>query len=228
MKQLLTFSIIILFVSKSFAQTNDRLTNTVDVQGNSRILANPPNYSAFILIEEEEQKVGYTTIGKLSIDSIKTNLFSNLKKFGIDEKELKLLGISSKTIGQYPNSLSNIAYEIKLKDRDAASKMVNEMRFTGLKGIVIKRDFTQTQKNILSDSLYDIAINDAKKIATELAKKANKVIGEIKIIEVRLNSIGNSNLYFEDNFNTYGYNKFEMDNRDKFANCSIRVVFEMK
>lgn len=228
MKYLLTFSFVILFATSTLAQTNDKLLNTIDVQGYSKILANPTLFSAYILIEEEEQKVGYTTIGKLSIDSIKINLLTALKKFGFDNKELKALGTSSKAIGQYPNYLTNITYEIKFKDLESGSKLVNEMRFTGLKGIVIKREFTPSQKNTLSDSLYNSAINDAKRVATELAKKENKIIGEIKTIEVRVNSINNSNFYNEENFNTYGYNKFEMDYRDKFANCVVRVIFEMK
>lgn len=228
MKQIFSISCAIFFVTATLAQTNEKPLNTIDVQGNSKILANPSIFFAHILIEEEEQKVGYTTIGKLSIDSIKTNLIANLKKFGIDNKELKLMGTSSKAIGQYPNFLTNIAYELKLKDKETGSKLVNEMRFTGLKGIVIKREFTQAQKNTLSDSLYNSAINDAKRIATELAKKENKSIGEMKTIEVRLNSINNSNFYNDDNFNIYGYNKFEMDYRDKYANCVVRIVFEMK
>ena len=228
MKFLLTIFCVIIFLSAPFAQIHDKSSNTIDVSGNSKILVIPSTISAYILIEEEEQKVGYTTIGKLSIDSIKINLLTNLKKFGVGEKELKLLGTSSKPLGQYPNYLTNIAYEIKLKDKETGSKLVNEMRFTGLKGIVIKREFTQDQKNSLSDSLYNSAINDAKRIATELAKKENKSIGEMKTIEVRMNSINNSNFYNDDNFNTYGYNKFEMDYRDKYATCIIRVVFEMK
>jgi uncharacterized protein YggE len=228
MKYLLTISCVILFVTTSAAQINDKLSNTIDVQGNSRILANPSIYSAYILIEEEEQKVGYTTIGKLLIDSIKINLITNLKKFGIDVKDLKLIGTSSKAIGQYPNYLTNIAYELKLKDKEVGSKLLNEMRFTGLKGIVIKREFTQAQKNTLSDSLYNSAINDAKRIATEFAKKENRSIGEMKTIELRLNTLNNSNFYSDDNFNTYAFNKFEMDYRDKYANCVVRIVFEMK
>ncbi len=195
------------------------------------MLANPPNYVANILIQEEEQKVGYTTIGKLSIDSVKLNLSANLKKFGMDDGQLKILGISSKELGMFPNYLINIAYELKIKDKETASKLVNEMRFVGLKGIVIKRIFTQAQKNALSDSLFNSAIYDAKKTATEIAKKENKTIGEVKSIEFRansLNSFGTDTDLNNDNYNTYGYNKFEMDYRDKYATCNVRVIFEMK
>jgi len=229
MKALLTVLLVSFSVATSFAQATDKSINTIDVLGSSKILANPPNYVAQVLIEEEEQKVGYTTIGKLPIDSIKMSLAANLKKFGFEEKELKILGVSGRPLGQYPNFLTNIAYELKLKDKETASKLVNEMRFPGLKGIVIKRVFTQAQKTALSDSLYTSAIQDARKIATELAKRENKTIGEVKSIELRFNSVASFGMDTDSNtgnFNAYEFSKFEMDYRDKYANCNVRVVFE--
>ncbi|HSC54951.1 MAG TPA: SIMPL domain-containing protein [Phnomibacter sp.] len=228
MKHLLTILIALSFLAPSFAQTVDRSSGTIDVLGNARVLTNPPNYTAQILIEEEEQKAGYTTIGKLSIDTIKISLMANLKKFGIEEKEAKLLVASSRPLGQYPNQLLNRIYEVKLKDKDQANKLLTELRFAGLNGMVIKRELTPAQKLALADSLYNSAIDDARRIATELAKKENKTVGEIKTIELRYNSLSNVNTYNEDNFNSYGYSKFEMDYRDKYANCTVRVVFEMK
>jgi uncharacterized protein YggE len=231
MKPLLIFLIALFFLTASFAQTSEKSLNTIDVQGYSKLLANPDNYIAQFLIQEEEQKVGYTTIGKLSIDSVKINLLSNLKKFGFEEKDLKVMGISSQTIGQYPFFLTNISYEVKLKNKDIASKLVNELKFVGLKGLIIKRAFTKAQKDVLADSLYNEALNDAKRIATELAKKSNKTIGEIKSIELRSNSVNSFGVDMEtnaDNYNTFSYNRFEMDYRDKYATCYVRVIFEMK
>jgi uncharacterized protein YggE len=231
MKFLQAFCITLFFCSSSLAQSFEKTLNTIDVQGYAKLPANPENYIAQFLIQEEEQKVGYTTIGKLPIDSVKINLFSNLKKFGIEEKELKILGTSSQALGQYPNFLINVAYEIKLKNKEAATKLLNEMRFNGLKGLVIKRIFTKAQKDALADSLYDEAIKDAKKIAIELAKKANKTIGEIRSIELRSNSLTSFGMDMEantDNFASYNYNKFEMDHRDKYATCYVKVIFEMK
>ena len=231
MKYLLTIFITLFFITASIAQPFEKSINTIDVQGYSKILANPDNYIAQFLIQEEEQKVGYATIGKLSIDSVKINLFSNLKKFGIEEKDLKMLGVSSRELGQYPNFLTNISYEVKLKNKDVAIKLVNEMRFTGLKGIVIKRVFTKARKDALADSLYNDAINDAKRIATELAKNSNKTLGEIKSIELRSNSVTSFGIDMEtniENYNTYGYTRFEMDYRDKYATSYVRVIFEMK
>ena len=220
--------IFLFFSTVSFAQTS---LNTIDVQGYSKLLANPDNYIAQFLIQEEEQKAGYATIGKISIDSIKINLFANLKKFGIEEKELKVLGISSREISQYPNFLTNISYEVKLKNKEIASKIINEMRFAGLKGVVIKRVYTKAQKDALADTLYNEALNDAKRIATELAKKSNKRIGEIRSIELRSNSVtsfGADPDINADLYNTYNLNRFEMDFRDKYATCYIRVIFDMQ
>lgn len=226
MKLLQSLFIALFFCSASFAQPQP---NTIDVQGYAKLPANPENYIAQILIQEEEQKIGYTTIGKLPMDSVKMNLFGNLKKFGIEEKEAKMLGTSSREIGQYPNFLLNATYEVKLKNKEAATKLLSELRFTGLKGVVIKRVFTKTQRDALADSLYDAAIDDAKRIAAALAKKNNKILGEIKSIELRTNSVTTLEMYTDtDNYNTYNYNRFEMDYRDKFATCIVRVIFEMK
>jgi uncharacterized protein YggE len=228
MKFLQAFFFVLSFCTTSFAQSFE---NTIDVQGYAKLLANPDNYIAQFFIQEEEQKMGYTTIGKLPIDSIKIILFSNLKKAGIEEKDVKMMGTSSREIGQYPNFLMNVSYEVKLKNKEIANKLVNEMRFTGLKGLVIKRIFTKTQKDALADSLYEEAIKNAKKIATELAKKANKTIGEIKSVELRSNSVTTFGMDMEtnsDNYATYSYSRFEMDYRDKYATCFVRVIFEMK
>jgi len=232
MKLVLLLLSILLLQIVSFAQTYDKSSNSIDVQGSARLSANPENYVAQILIQEEEQKVGYTTIGKLSIDSVKINLFSGLKKFNIEEKDLKMLGVSSKEIGQYPNFLTNVAYEVKLKDKDAAYKLVSDLKFTGLKGVVIKRSLTKSQKETLSDSLYSMAINDARRIAAEFAKRSGKSVGEVKSIEFRYCSINvfgmGQNETNSEPYNIYGYNRFEMDLRDRFENASVRVNFELK
>ena len=111
-----------------------------------------------------------------------------------------------------------------------AGRLVNELRFTGLKGVVIKRVFTKAQKDSLADRLYDDAINDAKRIAIGLAKKANKTLGEIKTIELRNNSVNNVGTDtdgYSDNYSAYGYNRFEMDYRNRYATCYVRVIFEL-
>lgn len=229
MKSLLTLLFSIFLVQLN-AQTPEKSFNTIDVQGYSKLPADPPTYIAQFSIQEEEQKVGFATIGKTPLDSIRLNLFTNLKKFGIEEKELAVLGISSRELSQYPNFLLNTTYEVKLKNKELAGRLVNELRFTGLKGVVIKRVFTKAQKDSLADRLYDDAINDAKRIATGLAKKANKTLGEIKTIELRNNSVNNVGTDtdgYSDNYSAYGYNRFEMDYRNRYATCYVRVIFEL-
>lgn len=231
MKHLFIISCLTFHFFTAHAQLLEKSINTIDIEGTSKMLANPPTYIANFLIQEEEKKVGYTTIGKISIDSIKINFSTTLKKFGLEEKDLKTLGTTSKDIGQFPSYLTSIAYELKLRDKEIANKLINEMRFTGLKGIVIRRVFTQSQKTNLLDSLNNAAINEAKRRANEFAKKENKIIGEIKSIEFKFNSIDSFGMDTEssnNNFNTYEYNKFEMDNRDKYARSIVRIVFELK
>ena len=95
---------------------------------------------------------------------------------------------------------------------------------------IVKALYTNAAEKI-QDSLYDEAVKDAKRIAIALAKKSNKTIGEVKNIEVRdgmVTGIRRDADVYSDLSNTYAYGKFEMDYRDKYATCMVRVVYEMK
>ncbi|NJO25833.1 MAG: SIMPL domain-containing protein [Bacteroidia bacterium] len=181
-------------------------------------------------MQEEETKVGYATVGKTPIDSIRQTLFTNIKKLGVDEKELKLTAASSKELGQFPGFLINNLYECRVSNKQLALKLVNDLRFAGLKGVIAKVDVTTAEKEQIAEAVYNEALADAKKTASLLAAKANKTIGEIKNIDVNANSIHilNGTDYESDNFNAYGYNRFEIDYRDKHAYCHLRVIYEMK
>ena len=215
----------------SFTQIFSPSHNTLDLQGFSRLIVHPSHYTALIFIQEEEQKVGYATVGKLPLDSVKASLFTNLKKFGIGPKEVNVLMKSSKDLSQFPNFLLNTLYEVKMVNKEIASKLVSEMRFAGLRGVVIKRNYTKAQKDALSDSLHHEALSDAKRIAYGFALKANKKVGEIKTIDVKVNTaqkLGADAEFSSEAYPLYNFMKFEMDYQDKFAQCQVRVIFEMK
>lgn len=215
----------------SFTQIFSPSQNIIEVRGYAELSTTPHHYIAKIFIQEEEQKVGYTTVGKLPLDSVKASLFVNLKKLGVDTKELKVLVKSSKDIGQFPNFLLNTLYEVNIPSKEVASKIVSEMRFLGLKGIVIRRFYTKEQKEAISDSLHKEALNDARRSAKEFAKNANRSVGEIKTIDVGINTtqkLGADSEAGFDNFNLYSFSKFEMDYQEKSAQCQVRVIFEMK
>ena len=215
----------------SFTQIFSPSQNIIEVRGYAELSTTPHHYTAKIFIQEEEQKVGYTTVGKLPLDSVKASLFANLKKLGVDTKELKVLVKSSKDIGQFPNFLLNTLYEVNIPSKEVASKIVSEMRFLGLKGIVIRRFYTKEQKEAISDSLHKEALNDARRSAKEFAKNANRSVGEIKTIDVGMNTtqkLGTDSESGFDSFNSFSFSKFEMDYQEKSAQCQVRVIFEMK
>lgn len=231
MKEFIFTLLFILLLATVTAQPGDSPLSTIDVQGTSKVLLVPDMYKVTFLIQEEEQRAqGYQVIGKLSIDSIKFNFFKQVKRYNIDEKEVKLIATSSREISQYPNVLINMLYECFLKNKEQGEKLVSELRLPGLKGVIVKAIYTNAAEKI-QDSLYDGAVKDARRIATALAKKSNKAIGEVKNIEVRdgtVTSIRREADVYNDIYNTYAYGKFEMDYRDKYATCMVRVVYEMK
>jgi hypothetical protein len=109
--------------------------------------------------------------------------------------------------------------------------LVDKLRFPGLKGIVVRGRYSQKLRDYINDSLYSMAVTDARRIATELAKKQGKAPGEILNIEVRTNSIasfGTEGEAITDYYNPYTYNRFEIDNREKMATSLIKIVFELK
>lgn len=229
MKLLLTALLPCILLTAAVAQTADKITNTVTVMSYAKLPLKSGMYKAFLLIQEEETKVGYATVGKTSIDSIRQSLFTSLKKFGIDEKDLLLASTSSRELGQFPGYLINNLYECKIKNKELAAKLVNELRFAGLKGVVIKAFYTAEEKDKLADAVYNEAMADARKAAALLAAKANKTVGEVKSIDVTMNSVNIIGTDYEtESFNSYSFNRFEIDYRDKQGYCNLRVVFEMK
>lgn len=231
MKKFIFIVSFILLLTITKAQPGDLPSATIDVQGTSKMIIMPDGYKAQFLIQEEEQRAqGYQVIGKLLIDSIKLNLFKNLRKYSIEEKEVKIIATSSRELGQYPNVLINVAYECLLKNKEQGEKLVNELRFPGLKGVVVKAMYTKAAEK-MQDSLYDGAVKDAQRIAAALAKKSNKTIGEVRNIEIRdgiITGIRRDGDIYSDMYNSYATAKFEMDYKDKYATCIVRVIYEMK
>lgn len=229
MKLLFMAMLPFMLLSAASAQTAEKNLNTITVLGYAKLPLKSNYYKAFLFIQEEETKVGYATVGKSSIDSIRQTLFTSLKKFGIDEKDVSIAATSSRELGQYPGFLINNMYECKIKSKELAAKLVNEMRFAGLKGVIIKTIFTAEEKEKLAEVVYNEAIADAKKTAVLLAAKANKTVGEIKSIDVTMNAVSTIGTDYEtDNFNAYSYSRFEMDFREKQGSVNVRVVFEIK
>ena len=212
------------------AQLTDRTLNTIDVIGSSKMTIIPDSYKAQIMIQEEEQKINYQIVGKLSIDSVKNNFFKSLKKYYVEEKDLKILAYSSRELGQYPNYLSNIAYELPLKNKQQGLQLINELRFPGIKGILVKGQYTNAAQQI-TDSLYELALKDAYRTAQVFARKVNKTVGEVKNIQLQertIPSVGRDLESYGDIYNAYNLTRFEMDLRDKIATCTVRVTYELK
>lgn len=229
MKKLLLISIVLLITHNIFSQDISQNQNTINVNGIARKTVLPSSYKIKFLLQEEEKLDGYKPIGKTSIDSIRTLFFENIKAYGFKETDITLVKkgsvASNRSGGAYLNNLIYESQNIKL---DIAQKLVDNLRLTGLKGVVAKSIYPAISKTV-QDSLYGAALQDAANNAFTLAKLANKSVGEIYNIRGNYYFDGDQvNFQYEDN-NYYNLTKFEINIVDKrLATSSLQITYELK
>jgi hypothetical protein len=228
MTKIFVLSLFVILTNTSIGQNPRESLNFIEVEGYSKLAVVPDLYNVIITIQEPEQRIGYTIIGKTPIDSIKFFMAEALKKYGISLKDLKIIGITSRDTytGQLPFSLTSIVYSCKLKNKEEAQKMVNELKFNGLKGIVVNWSTSEEKTVAFKDSVYHLALIDAREAATKLAATFKKTIGEIRTITVVTSDM--NRLDKDLTYDMYNNFRFEYDNRDLFIKAGLRVSFELK
>jgi hypothetical protein len=77
------------------AQSTNKIQATIEVLGYSKLPIRPDGYVINFTIQEEEKKMGYTTIGKTPIDSVKQELFNQAAKWGVKKADIKFTGTSN-------------------------------------------------------------------------------------------------------------------------------------
>jgi len=212
----------------SFGQEFHPPLNKIEVTGCAKVAVCPDFYNVIFTLQEGEKKSNSAIYGKTSIDSITAELFNKLKLFQIDKRNLQLVKRTSTENYQLPWPLYCDIYELKQVEKNIALRLVNEVRFQGLKGIVVKGVFDRPL-NQLKDTLFSMALKDAGYNAIALAAKANKKVGELIDFSVSQYDdvyFGNSEF---NNYEAYSLSKFEINLKEnKFAKCSIYASYELK
>lgn len=237
MKKIIIPFVLFCFSFISYSQVENKTSNFITLNVSSKIKIEPDFYRIQFCIQEEEQRVNYTVIGKTPIDTIRNLFFSALGKYNLSQKDLvKGFTSSVEVSSNIPRIFSQFEiYSCKVKSRDLAIKILNEFRIQGLRGISIAYGCEPKTFQMLADSLYTKCVAESKDKAILVASKFGKSVGLVHNIEQVSSSFdsyyGNNgeNLEYPDRYSQNSLlNKFEMDFKEKFAICSIKVTYELK
>lgn len=226
MKKLFVILLLVASTMSALAQSIERTNGIIEVNGEAKLTVQPDIFFAVITIQETEQKVGYTTIGKTPIDSIKLVLTEALKKYNLSiSKHLTLLGTNSREVnnGQLPINLVTLTYSARVS-KELARKMVDEMRFSGLKGVMVNWNMSEEKRAKVREQLYELALADAKKSAEFIATKTNRTIADPKSVNVyQMDMTKVDKEYMYDLYNNY---RFEYESREPVIRCVLKVCYE--
>lgn len=228
MKKTLIAFIMALFTITAFAQDTQR--NTVSVVGNAQLTLYPVSFKLRLFIQEEMLTMQYGKPGtKTKLDSIRAVLFDNLKAYGYNESDLKLIKRSSTAYGGSPAmTLDNEVYEIKNVKAVMAEKLVTDLRFIGLKGVIARPQYPIISR-AMQDSVYAAAIKDGHNMAINMAKEVEKTVGDTYNIGTY-----NSNIFRDisadyDNNDAYNLARFEMSLTDsRVIPVMVNLTYELK
>jgi len=229
MKKLLSAIIIALLSVAAFAQDAQR--TSVTVNGSAQLTLYPTSYKVRFFLQEEATATTYNKpVTKTSLDSIRTVLFNDIMAYGYTESDLRLLKRSSTPYNNGANStaLYNEVYELKNIKTTTAEKLVINLRFNGLKGVIARPQYTIVGK-ATQDSLYATAIKDAHNAALNLAKEVGKTIGEVYNVNNYNNAVFRdlSNEY--DNTDMYNLSRFEMNLAEsRVIPITVSLTYELK
>lgn len=198
--------------------------------GTAKIIVKPEIYGVNITLQEIEKRMSNITIGKTPIDSIKAEMLQLFKKVGAQEKFLQTINNQFKevTINQTPGYFQTISYKYTTTSLEQAIKLIDGLKFPGVKNATLSWSTSEKRRNEIRDSLFEIALSDARKSASFFASKLQKVVskvGYVSISSLDLNSLEKENTEF---FSTYRENKFEYDSRDLYVKCTLNVTFVLK
>jgi len=218
---------LLLSFSGVFAQETHRNT-TISVVGTAQKVITPKFCKVTFLLQEEMKSEDQRGTSKISIDTIKQLFFDNVKAYGLKESDFIVIKKSSQPYGGRTSSsnLYNIIYQLKNVKFVLADKLVSDLRFTGLRGIIAKPQYTDITRPEL-DSLNAAAIDDAHSIAVKMATKVNKSIGEVTNLSF-YDSVRNFGIEYDPE-DLYSLSKFEIALIDsKNYPVTATITYELK
>lgn len=164
------FLIAIVAIAATFPVFAQEAENFIQVNGSAEIEVIPNQFFLSITLDQNDSK------GRVDIDQQRRQMLSVLKSIGIDtEKQLTIANISSNYFKR-GISLSVAKYQLLLTTAEQVIAVYDKLGEIGVSDISISRVSHSDIEQYKSDCCKQ-AIQNAKKVATELAEAVNQSIG---------------------------------------------------
>ena len=151
------------------AQVN-QVIPSVSVNGSAQVKVTPDVIHLVIKLDESDSK------GKVTVEQQRKDMFSALKKCGIDiEKQLSVTDMSS-SFFRKRGSLAASNYELKVASADEARKVFEELDKRGISNVNITRAACSDMEQHRTEA-RKMAILDAQARAKALAEAIGQTIG---------------------------------------------------
>jgi len=161
---------MMLMASVEASAQNLQVIPTVSVNGSAQIKVTPDVIYLAIKLDESDTK------GKVTVEQQRKDMFSALKKCGIDiEKQLSVQGMSS-SFYRKRGSLAATQYELKVSSADEARKVFEQLEKVGVVNVNITRA-TSSKLDEYRAEARQAAMRDAQRRASQLAEAVGQSIG---------------------------------------------------
>lgn len=152
------------------AQDLGQTIPTVSVNGSAQLKIAPNEIFIAIKLDETDTK------GKVTLEQQRKDMFSALKKCGIDiEKQLSVTDISS-SFFRKRGSLAASNYQLKVSSADEARKVFEALDSNGISNVNITRATCSNMEEHRAEA-RKMAILNAKERASQLAEAIGQTIG---------------------------------------------------
>lgn len=149
---------------------NAPITPYVSVNGSAQIKVTPDEIYLTIKLDESDTK------GKVTVEQQRKDMFSALKKCGIDiEKQLSVQGMSS-DFYRKRGSLAATQYELKVGSANEARKVFEALEKVGVVNVNITRATCSTLEKYRAEA-RQAAMRNAQMRASQLAEAVGQSIG---------------------------------------------------
>ena len=164
-----TVAMMVLASVDASAQYRDVIP-TVSVNGSAQIKVTPDVIYLAIKLDESDSK------GKVSVEQQRKDMFSALRKCGVDiEKQLSVQGMSSEFYRKR-GSLAATQYELKVGSADEARRVFEALDKVGVVNVNITRA-TSSKLDEYRAQARQQAMRDAQMRAAQLAEAVGQTIG---------------------------------------------------
>lgn len=161
---------MMLMASVEASAQNLQVIPTVSVNGSAQIKVTPDVIYLAIKLDESDTK------GKVTVEQQRKDMFSALKKCGIDiEKQLSVQGMSS-SFYRKRGSLAATQYELKVSSADEARKVFEQLEKVGVVNVNITRA-TSSKLDEYRAEARQAAMRDAQRRASQLAEAVGQSVG---------------------------------------------------